>query len=169
MLATRSTLRRVRNRRVLSKAITRSGSHTVNDSPTVEGLKVPIYAVLLSVIALLLYVGTLKTVAFFVVYLLARRIGIFRKVRQTFKAYRARKPHHGPTFREKCLYNVDYWLSTNSCVQAQHFQKCYCSQLRKTNISALLLYLFVSFYVCVMLSAPFCFFAASDTRKPWFW
>lgn len=111
MLGGRSLIRNGRQRRVLSKHIHRSNSLTQNDSQSNSFLPNYSYAAILSlsfcffqskavIIAAALSFLAIKLLF---PYILTHLNGYFRKGTS----------NHGPTFREKCYYYLDYWISTN--------------------------------------------------------
>lgn len=116
MLSGRGVLRRTRHRRVLSKHFKRSGSFVANESQASDTFKIPLYVSLAVSLSSIISFGIRRTAyLFFFIYIL-RRIGVFAFFRNTCQAYRSRPQQHGPTLREKCLYYVDYWMSTHSYV-----------------------------------------------------
>lgn len=113
MLGGKNVLRRVRQRRALSKNFRRIASLTVNENEAVRPLQIPIYGSFLLGLVFTYYSGIKISLLFLSIYSVLKRYGVFSKIQSTFKAYRTRRQDHGPTTREKCYYFVDYWLSTN--------------------------------------------------------
>lgn len=107
MLRGGNVVRRSRQGRVLSKTFQRSTSITVADNPPPQPLKLPSYAEFIFFSFVFAFLGLNKHGLVFLFLVLLRYGGPFILLKTTSYAYSNRRPHHGPTYREKCLYYMD--------------------------------------------------------------
>lgn len=110
MLGGRAVLRRGRQRRVLSKHITRTSSQTNIDSHVKILVPAYFYAIVL-LFALVFFTWNFVFVAS-VLYFVFRLV-VLPPLSLRLSRYHKRAQGPGPTIREKWYYNVDYWISTN--------------------------------------------------------
>lgn len=110
MLGGRAVLRRGRQRRVLSKHITRTSSQTNIDNHVKILVPAYFYAIIL-LFALVFF--TWKFVCIASVLYFVFRLVILPPLSVRLSRYHKRAQGPGPTIREKWYYNVDYWISTN--------------------------------------------------------
>lgn len=116
MLRGRNILRRVKQRRVLSKNFRRLASITVADDRASQSVQIPVYMSLLAFIVFALHYGIKPACLLMSIHFSLKRYGFWSKIQTAFQAWRRRRQDHGPTSRQKLYYYVDYWLSTNPYV-----------------------------------------------------
>lgn len=116
MLRGRNIMRRVKQRRVLSKNFRRLASLTVADDGASKSVQIPVYMSLLAFIVFALHYGIKPACLLMSIHFSLKRYGFWTKIQAVFQTWRRRRQDHGPTSRQKLYYYVDYWLSTNPYV-----------------------------------------------------